>query len=450
MNIHKNNTVVILSGTSRYDRSLDCKDLEQVELNIKKLFSLLSDPFLCGIDLDNIHVLLNYNSVYFLESVERILKENRAKSRLLFYYCGHGKPGNEIDDLIFPMENSRKTNLNYTGMQFKVLGSLINKSLIKSKVVIIDTCYSGRAADSLDLDIEEEELPEIDIEKISKVAAMTASQRTLKAKNTHPILEKYTLLTGEIIRVVYSGISGEAEQLDVQTLFGRVRDNIIRYSDCPEPKIVTSIDPIPFFYNARRGSDSKIGLVGIYDGDTDGDFDSALKKAIKNSQEQIVFIGWGLAFLSAQNRPLTNLLKSKFKSSLHLKVNIFMVSPEHPGLRKRIDEEKQAQQKTGILGEWPISFYEFLEREFFDELNNQPSRFSLARINYMPSSTIVKLDNRYFYRPYGPPNRGGHASPWIEFDSFRCSPAWLSHFSNEVQFAIENHDVHGYTGSDEE
>jgi hypothetical protein len=186
----------------------------------------------------------------------------------------------------------------------------------------------------------------------------------------------------------------------------------------------------------------ELGLFGIYDGDRDRAFESALRAAIKSSKDTIVFIGWGLAFIAAQNRPLIDFLKQQVRDYDQLKVYILMPTPDHPGLVKRIEEEEKAQRDTGILGGWPTTFWNFLSRELQRDLNpNEMSRIVLRRLPYLPTATILKLDERFFFRPYGPPNQGGWASPWLEIKSSRSADPWQKYLQNSVEFGLSESEL---------
>ncbi len=187
-------------------------------------------------------------------------------------------------------------------------------------------------------------------------------------------------------------------------------------------------------------SDSTIGVCGLYEGDT-RDFENSLLEAISRSQEIIVFIGWGLAFIAAQNRTLTNALKDHLRAAPKLVAKILMADPAHPGLIARLQEEERVQKEVGIINNWPATFYDFLQRELPGGLTaDERRRLCVYRLSYMPTAMVLKLDDRFFFRPYGPPNQGGWASPWLEIDSAYCSEPWLRYLQNFVEFALQDVD----------
>jgi hypothetical protein len=178
----------------------------------------------------------------------------------------------------------------------------------------------------------------------------------------------------------------------------------------------------------------------VFKSNSDIAFEPALIKAIEQAKEQIVFIGWGLAFIANQNRKLTDLLIAQLCKQPKLNICIFLVDSKHRELKLRIEEEAKAQAGYYIHSQWSTEFFSFLQKE----LNNKAlggeilNRCKVKRIPYLSHSMILKLDNLCFFSPYGAPDRGGWATPWL-FIQDEENPHITKFLMDEVNFALRNY-----------
>lgn len=187
-----------------------------------------------------------------------------------------------------------------------------------------------------------------------------------------------------------------------------------------------------FFFYRRRIAASSLA-VEIANGDSDPQFQDRLAKSIRDNDGPITMVGLGLAFIAAQNHKLTSLIKQQLDAKPELTVNLLLTSPADPGLKKRVKDEQQAQSDTGILHGWPVSFYAFLKREFASY-----PRVSVGRIPYFATCTVLEFDTQYYFRPYGPPNRGGKDCPWIIVDRSAEPPCLVEFLQNFIAFSVSS------------
>lgn len=176
------------------------------------------------------------------------------------------------------------------------------------------------------------------------------------------------------------------------------------------------------------------GMTAFFEDDT-GAFRECMLRGIRSTEREMVFVGWGLAFLLSQQRDLIRVIRNRIREHEELRVAILLPRPDHPGLRTRIKEEA-AMQQVAIMDDWPTKFFEYaLElREGLDA--GQRERTTVSRISYLPTATVVRLDGVYFFRPYGPPKKGGWASPWFRFLADSCHASWRGYLANMVDDAL--------------
>ena len=393
----------------------------------------------------------------FINRLEKIrepyyLRENSQKppKRIIFYYCGHAEYGNTIEELVFVSINSKKKDLKVTGLKFEhLLEHFARWASVKDKILIIDTCYSVRSQGKNSmltgtLGNQEAEL-DLHSSALKDFAVICSVSRiNERAKSNHPRFPDLTLFSGELINLLWSGIPDIGDYITVGDMVREIRKAICIYGDdFPLPSYQSSSDQIILTANKLQRNDYKLGLINLYQGDVDTNFEPSLISTIEQSKDEIIFIGWGLGFIGKERRVLTECLINQLKVISSLRVYIFMTDSEHPGLKKRIEEEDKAQPGVHITPDWSNKFFDFIKKTLHSEEVDEDikSRCFITRISYMPTATILKLDDVFFYRPYGSPNRGGWASPWLHINSTNTSSCWLEFIKNEVDFALQDAGV---------
>jgi len=185
---------------------------------------------------------------------------------------------------------------------------------------------------------------------------------------------------------------------------------------------------------------AKLGITAFYSGDGP-EFQEALIRDIGRTKSCLVAVGWGLAFIGAQRREVLKAMRDQITKEKALEAFVLMPRPDHPGLQARIEEEQQAQREVARAVAWPVEFFEFLKELPLPLAAEDAVRVHVRRLAYMPTAMVVRLDNIYFFRTYGPPNVGGWACPWIRFDAQVAGTSWRSYLENHVNYAT----THAYS-----
>ncbi|WP_062205211.1 caspase family protein [Streptomyces sp. NBRC 109706] len=241
----------VLIGGAEYER-LD--QLPAVRANLRDLAASLRDPLLWGLPEQHCVVVGDPTSaVGLLDPVHRAGEE--AEDTLVVYYAGHGLRDPDSADLYLALSGSRP-NTGYTAVAYEHLRTALRQSRARRKVLILDCCFSGRAARTLN-----------GTEDIAALAAvdgtyvLTASPPNRAA--LAPVGETYTAFTGELLRLLRSGIADGPEVIDLDTIYRELADRLrSRSRPSPRRSQENDIGRLPLVRNrARAAPDVPAGPV---------------------------------------------------------------------------------------------------------------------------------------------------------------------------------------------
>jgi hypothetical protein len=217
----------ILVGVSEY---VTLEDLPSVKNNLLDLKRTLTDPAIWGLPSDNCTVLDQPdNSTAVLDSLHHAA--DSATDAIVFYFAGHGlvDPDNN-EELYLALPDSVKERAFRTAIPYAWIRRTIRPAKARRKIVILDCCYSGRAAYMLMGDSEEDLAGRLEIDG---TYVLTATARTRSA--LAPPGEQYTAFTGELIGVMARGILGGPELLDMDTVYRQLTRRL-RAKERPLPQ----------------------------------------------------------------------------------------------------------------------------------------------------------------------------------------------------------------------
>lgn len=187
---------VILMGAARYkDPALH--ELPAVRNNLTQLASALSDPRFGGFAGDRVHTILNpeLNDGGVISQIAE-----QTQDALLFYFSGHGLL--EADGEFFlALRESRAMKPRFSAFPYQWIRSMMLESPARSRIVILDCCFAGRAMEAM-ADQSSALVGQLDVAGAYTLAA-TAPNRTARAPKNH----RYTAFSGELIRILSSGVA---------------------------------------------------------------------------------------------------------------------------------------------------------------------------------------------------------------------------------------------------
>jgi hypothetical protein len=234
---------VVLIGTSGYqDKKLP--DLPAVRRNVRDLAAVLTDPrggivpgAHCDVVLDNGDSRL----------IDRQLRGSagQAEDLLLVYYSGHGLIGGRRHDLYLGLPDSEWAGPEFNSLEFERLRNAVLDSAAVMKVIILDCCFSGRAATEGIAASGPELLDQIEVAGSYVLASSQRDQVSLALPG-----EEYTAFTGRLIEMLRDGLQGGPEILTIEDLYRQLASEM-RAIGLPEPqrRATSTADLMPIARN---------------------------------------------------------------------------------------------------------------------------------------------------------------------------------------------------------
>ncbi|MBD2830651.1 caspase family protein, partial [Streptomyces globisporus] len=146
---------------------------------------------------------------------------------LLVYYAGHGMRDADSADLYLGLKVAE--NAGYTSVAYQHLRAELRLARARRKIVVLDCCFSGRAARTLAATQNVLAAQAA----VDGAYVITASPRDRMA--LAPDGERYTAFTGELLTLLREGLKDGPELLDLDTVF-RVLEERLRGKNRPLPQ----------------------------------------------------------------------------------------------------------------------------------------------------------------------------------------------------------------------
>jgi hypothetical protein len=251
MNVQK--TKVILVGNSMFPAwGAEKKDIPNVEQNMDLLKRMFTDPNYFGLPDDPKHLveIKNGSSQEILLTVKHETKSFLEKDlfdRLIFYYSGHGIPG-EDSMLFFASKDTVRSDYEITSVNSHRLFSYLEAFGAKELIVILDCCYAAQSkenqgdADSLIL----KSLPEdkMDLEGSENgIYYLFAAGKDNVAKFNPQEPKKPTYFTEALLSSIGKGTEPGHDFITMGEIYVQLRKEIadlkkMTDADIPDPRPV--------------------------------------------------------------------------------------------------------------------------------------------------------------------------------------------------------------------
>lgn len=203
------NSYATLVGTSTY-RSAGLPALPAVRHNLDDLHAILTDPGLGGLPAEHCVVVPDPADV---RTVYRELQRQaaRATDTLIVYFAGHGLTGIR-NELFLGLTDTDTAELPVSALAYDLVRGIIADSPARNRVVILDCCFSGRAAG--DMAGEAAILGQVGIEGTYVLTSTQANAVALA-----PPGARHTAFTGELLRLLRAGVPEGPELLTFGTIY---------------------------------------------------------------------------------------------------------------------------------------------------------------------------------------------------------------------------------------
>jgi hypothetical protein len=134
----------LLVGNSRFEEDPHILlTLKGPPNDIRALEDILVHPQIGLHSRDNIISLLECNNTEIMEKLEEFFCNAGRNDQLLFYYSGHGQL-DKYDNLYLCARNTKTSNLISTAIPDVTINSMIQNSISKRIIIILDCCHSGK------------------------------------------------------------------------------------------------------------------------------------------------------------------------------------------------------------------------------------------------------------------------------------------------------------------
>ncbi|MFF8810583.1 caspase family protein [Streptomyces pactum] len=235
----------VLIGTAAYQH-LD--QLPAVAANLRDLADTLGDALLWGLPREHCAQVMDpADAAAMLDPVHQA--GEAASDTLLVYFAGHGLRDPDSADLYLGLNGSRE-HAGYTAVAYEHLRAAVRASRARRRIVVLDCCFSGRAARALSGsgDALAAQLA------VAGAYVLTASPRDRVA--LAPDGEPHTAFTGELLGVLRQGLPDGPELIDLDTLY-RVLGERLRSKNRPLPQRSqeNDIGRLPLVRNRARADD---------------------------------------------------------------------------------------------------------------------------------------------------------------------------------------------------
>jgi Caspase domain len=142
---------------------------------------------------------------------------DQAEHLLLFYYGGHGLL-DANGSLYLSLHGTQTDLLRFTALPYELVRDSFRNSGATNKIVIIDSCYSGRAIGKTLAATESEVLGQLDIRGTYTLASCPPNSLSLALDG-----EVHTAFTERLLTVLHTGLPGAGPMLTLGEIYRAVR-----------------------------------------------------------------------------------------------------------------------------------------------------------------------------------------------------------------------------------
>jgi hypothetical protein len=230
---------IILIGTSEYlDEKLP--SLPSVINNIVELKRLIEDSEVIGIPSQNICTLLDQEHASVV-ATQLALQAREAFDTLFIYYAGHGKISRN-GELLLTVKGTNTNALEASTIYFRVISDIVLNSPSVKKIIVIDSCFSGRAINFMGI---EEDLVKANAIEGTYLITSVPRNDLAQAFDAEKI---YTAFTSKLIRAMRDGINNNKSYITINDIYNFVRDEATTFIE-PQRAVNQNIHEFRFAIN---------------------------------------------------------------------------------------------------------------------------------------------------------------------------------------------------------
>ena len=216
----------VLIGASEF---ADLPGLPAVRSNLTDLADALANPLTGILPRDHCTIVSTPDSTAtFMRQLRAVAKQ--AEDFLLVYYAGHGVRDQIRDDRLYlAVRETDPEGPDGTAVPFDSVRDVIEHSPARTRVLILDCCYSGLAVGAMSDSA-------VDIQEVAVGGTAVITSSPKNRRSLSPPGERNTAFTRELISLLTAGSPIPNEPLTVRTTF-RSLQVALAARHLPEPKL---------------------------------------------------------------------------------------------------------------------------------------------------------------------------------------------------------------------
>ncbi|MFD3976095.1 caspase domain-containing protein [Streptomyces cyaneofuscatus] len=222
---------IVLIGCSEY-RSPELADVPGIKNNVSALSETFTNEITGIIAPKNCTTLLDPVDQSSVGELVTTAAE-QAEDLLLIYYAGHGLLSSARHELFLSTVNtSPGLRLPFTGVDYSSIRDACMESRARTRVVILDCCYSGRAITG-SLSTSESDAEFFNQVRVDGTYVLAASPGHGVAKANPG--DRFTVFSGELLRILREGIPEGESLLTLNSIYKHLQISL-RASGSPIPQ----------------------------------------------------------------------------------------------------------------------------------------------------------------------------------------------------------------------
>ncbi|WNI30070.1 caspase, EACC1-associated type [Streptomyces sp. ITFR-6] len=203
--------IVLLSSAAYEDEQL--ADVPQIEANLRDLAAVLTDPGLGGFPAE---VCVTVPPGATGRAIGQVLHRaaDEAEDLLLFYFAGHGIPLGRSHELYLALHDTAMDAVEYSALRFDTVRGTFLGSRARNRVIILDSCFSGRAIGTTLSAGQQEVLGQLDIQGTYTLISAPPNSTALVLPD-----EAHTAFTGRLLTLLREGAPHTGPLITMQDIY---------------------------------------------------------------------------------------------------------------------------------------------------------------------------------------------------------------------------------------
>ncbi|MGN5636979.1 caspase family protein, partial [Streptomyces sp. AC154] len=203
--------IVLLGSASYEDEQL--ADVPQIAANLRDLAAVLTDPGLGGFPAE---VCVTIPPGATGRAIGQVLHRaaDEAEDLLLFYFAGHGIPLGRSHELYLALHDTAMDAVEYSALRFDTVRGTFLGSRARNRVIILDSCFSGRAIGTTLSAGQQEVLGQLDIQGTYTLTSAPPNSTALVLPD-----EAHTAFTGRLLTLLREGAPHTGPLITMQDIY---------------------------------------------------------------------------------------------------------------------------------------------------------------------------------------------------------------------------------------